>query len=209
MSTPSLLLFYPIMFVLSSLFLFFFFNDTATTEIYTLSLHDALPICCLSDSGRSPSPQSWPRCTGKAIMPARKAAHRERRSDDPSRVLRDACEPTPPEKGGGGHRVARRAAHGSDVPGQGPSVPLRHSGPCPAGGRLSRLDPGRFPGQARVRFRRIRRFFLHITGRGGGAALSGKDDASPVVRRPPHHGGRHLHEPQTGIGRRARQGEQA
>src|SRR5260370_1232934 len=27
------------------LFFFFFFNDTATTEIYTLSLHDALPIC--------------------------------------------------------------------------------------------------------------------------------------------------------------------
>src|SRR5689334_24968833 len=26
------------------IFLFFFFNDTATTEIYTLSLHDALPI---------------------------------------------------------------------------------------------------------------------------------------------------------------------
>src|SRR2546425_12811550 len=28
----------------STLSLFFFFNDTATTEIYTLSLHDALPI---------------------------------------------------------------------------------------------------------------------------------------------------------------------
>src|SRR5260221_10917869 len=28
----------------SQLFIFFFFNDTATTEIYTLSLHDALPI---------------------------------------------------------------------------------------------------------------------------------------------------------------------
>src|SRR5256885_10872391 len=27
---------------------FFFFNDTATTEIYTLSLHDALPISCSS-----------------------------------------------------------------------------------------------------------------------------------------------------------------
>src|SRR2546426_10592470 len=27
------------------LLFFFFFNDTATTEIYTLSLHDALPIC--------------------------------------------------------------------------------------------------------------------------------------------------------------------
>src|SRR2546430_12224893 len=30
--------------VLHALFFFFFFNDTATTEIYTLSLHDALPI---------------------------------------------------------------------------------------------------------------------------------------------------------------------
>src|SRR5690554_7294608 len=28
-----------------SFYFFFFFNDTATTEIYTLSLHDALPIC--------------------------------------------------------------------------------------------------------------------------------------------------------------------
>src|SRR2546426_9492125 len=28
----------------SAFFFFFFFNDTATTEIYTLSLHDALPI---------------------------------------------------------------------------------------------------------------------------------------------------------------------
>src|SRR3712207_9501733 len=28
----------------AALYLFFFFNDTATTEIYTLSLHDALPI---------------------------------------------------------------------------------------------------------------------------------------------------------------------
>src|SRR5438874_8342722 len=27
------------------MYFFFFFNDTATTEIYTLSLHDALPIC--------------------------------------------------------------------------------------------------------------------------------------------------------------------
>src|SRR5437764_11525580 len=35
-----------------SLFLvFFFFNDTATTEIYTLSLHDALPICFLEKAG--------------------------------------------------------------------------------------------------------------------------------------------------------------
>src|SRR3712207_8954069 len=30
---------------------FFFFNDTATTEIYTLSLHDALPICARIRAG--------------------------------------------------------------------------------------------------------------------------------------------------------------
>src|SRR4028119_2528883 len=31
--------------MVSRVFFFFFFNDTATTEIYTLALHDALPIC--------------------------------------------------------------------------------------------------------------------------------------------------------------------
>src|SRR5258707_7433155 len=39
--------------------LFFFFNDTATTEIYTLSLHDALPISLFSLSQeRAASPSS-------------------------------------------------------------------------------------------------------------------------------------------------------
>src|SRR6266480_7588959 len=32
------------LFIYLLIFFFFFFNDTATTEIYTLSLHDALPI---------------------------------------------------------------------------------------------------------------------------------------------------------------------
>src|SRR2546427_1562532 len=46
----------------------FFFNDTATTEIYTLSLHDALPISSwrhsirsCSGTGGSRVPISWPR----------------------------------------------------------------------------------------------------------------------------------------------------
>src|SRR5260221_10878903 len=40
----------------SPLYFFFFFNDTATTEIYTLSLHDALPI----SSGRwGDGPDPW------------------------------------------------------------------------------------------------------------------------------------------------------
>src|ERR1043165_10258638 len=46
--------------VLLSLFFFFFFNDTATTEIYTLSLHDALPIWC-SDWYESGAPSRWKR----------------------------------------------------------------------------------------------------------------------------------------------------
>src|SRR5258708_3216349 len=40
--TPLLLCVLPTVIILAC---FFFFNDTATTEIYTLSLHDALPIC--------------------------------------------------------------------------------------------------------------------------------------------------------------------
>src|SRR5437660_10845831 len=42
-----------------SLFYSFFFNDTATTEIYTLSLHDALPICfCSCSTTRTPASAS-------------------------------------------------------------------------------------------------------------------------------------------------------
>src|SRR2546426_6813428 len=49
--------------VLPGLF-FFFFNDTATTEIYTLSLHDALPIS--DSSGRASLPG---RCAGSDRPP--------------------------------------------------------------------------------------------------------------------------------------------
>src|SRR5574339_137102 len=50
----------------------FFFNDTATTEIYTLSLHDALPICTAGAAGGSSGRGSWrssgssPNSTGAA-----------------------------------------------------------------------------------------------------------------------------------------------
>src|SRR2546430_8592101 len=61
-------------FTMFSLFSFFFFNDTATTEIYTLSLHDALPISTrsrFSPSARSrPSPTWSPSAGGFA-----RAAH--------------------------------------------------------------------------------------------------------------------------------------
>src|SRR3712207_8465053 len=41
--------------------LFFFFNDTATTEIYTLSLHDALPISLHRAGGGCALPAGLPR----------------------------------------------------------------------------------------------------------------------------------------------------
>src|SRR5256886_13636502 len=43
---------------------FFFLNDTATTEIYTLSLHDALPIC--RDEGRRRARQARERAREEA-----------------------------------------------------------------------------------------------------------------------------------------------
>src|SRR5260370_42571301 len=72
-------------------YFFFFFNDTATTEIYTLSLHDALPI--------------W-------RPPARPSRAADRASPAPV-----ACAPcpaarvdrAPPADSIGGHRRARRS----------------------------------------------------------------------------------------------------
>ena len=47
---------------------FFFFNDTATTEIYTLSLHDALPIC-LHSAGTKGWNEQGKTCTGPTCRP--------------------------------------------------------------------------------------------------------------------------------------------
>src|SRR3712207_6996409 len=56
----------------------FFFNDTATTEIYTLSLHDALPISATrsarsarSTSTTRPAARSGPPCTPACSAPRR------------------------------------------------------------------------------------------------------------------------------------------
>src|ERR1051325_10624538 len=43
----------------------FFFNDTATTEIYTLALHDALPISARSKRRPRPSSTAMPRGSGR------------------------------------------------------------------------------------------------------------------------------------------------
>src|SRR6266496_3323540 len=50
---------------------FFFFNDTATTEIYTLSLHDALPI----STARQGTAPSWGRIREPCSSPPRSEEH--------------------------------------------------------------------------------------------------------------------------------------
>src|SRR5262245_66185670 len=69
------LLCYFLLFSLS--FFLFFFNDTATTEIYTLSLHDALPIYRLAACLRH---QVLPRCGCRSARPRRLQSLRDRKS---------------------------------------------------------------------------------------------------------------------------------
>src|SRR6266446_11010060 len=72
--------FITVLFFLFFFFFFFFFNDTATTEIYTLSLHDALPIC------QRPHPlveEGCPRCRdGNLLRPAQLPGTPHTRSEE-------------------------------------------------------------------------------------------------------------------------------
>src|SRR3989442_3841628 len=66
---------------------FFFFNDTATTEIYPLSLHDALPICPRRPHGRDQPAARRDRVRpltlgGRRPAPARAALLREPEQGD-------------------------------------------------------------------------------------------------------------------------------
>src|SRR5260221_7711389 len=91
---------------------FFFFNDTATTEIYTLSLHDALPIsiqsACAEPEGRND------RCAGQVQV----TCHPERRVGV--------------RKGAKDRRAARGSAPGfvrrSFAPTRAPALSLRMTG---------------------------------------------------------------------------------
>src|SRR6266496_3669717 len=105
-------------------FFFFFFNDTATTEIYTLSLHDALPIC-----------PRRPRLVTR--LPPRVRAGPPRRGLDPRDAAGASGGRMPP-----GARLGSRP-HGERRPGSGRDHPARLPPPrsALAGSRL----PGRTP----------------------------------------------------------------
>src|SRR3712207_7081052 len=75
--------------------LFFFFNDTATTEIYTLSLHDALPILTVSG------------CSSRALCQGPGAPWNWR--------LMAIARPTVRSLGGGSARCCRSEEHTSEL----------------------------------------------------------------------------------------------
>src|SRR5258708_23198220 len=65
------------------MFSFFFFNDTATTEIYTLSLHDALPICLRQITAAvGPAAPGRPAIAGRAGTRQAGQADRRGREDE-------------------------------------------------------------------------------------------------------------------------------
>src|SRR5256885_16406037 len=74
--------------VVFDLILFFFFNDTATTEIYTLSLHDALPIY-FHDGGRAKHPDRGSARKRKRNDLAREAVRP--RSEEHTSELQSPC----------------------------------------------------------------------------------------------------------------------
>src|SRR3989449_3102582 len=125
--------------------LVFFFNDTATTEIYTLSLHDALPIACPPDRRRqslrrrccSPTrpgtafrarlplrqclsaSQECSRAFGQVTRPLRAAAAPSRCADRPARAARPprGAPPSGPcSDNGGPGRCAAGAEDGGRPP---------------------------------------------------------------------------------------------
>src|SRR3989441_11119933 len=125
------------MYFLSLSFSFFFFNDTATTEIYTLSLHDALPILSArggthreehralqcSPATRSAS-RGWQQRSARAAawrLAARRVRRRIRRADRPGgRDRRPSAHARAPTGGHPGPRTAAAAVRpGAGAPGRG------------------------------------------------------------------------------------------
>src|SRR2546427_8265207 len=95
----------------------FFFNDTATTEIYTLSLHDALPISREQPAHQRPAPARRP--AGGRVGPtllARSEEHTSELQSQPNLVCRLLLEKKDNQTQGGhsvrGGAAANHLCHG-------------------------------------------------------------------------------------------------
>src|SRR2546429_2438477 len=75
----------------SVFFIFFFFNDTATTEIYTLSLHDALPISAARLRARAAPRRVHPRAEPAGLDTRRHACRSEEHTSELQSRLHLVC----------------------------------------------------------------------------------------------------------------------
>src|SRR5260370_38081709 len=124
----------------SSSYSFFFFNDTATTEIYTLSLHDALPISLSSgrprqrrqgEFFRSP-PSDNPMADARGVD--QHGEDRQARLDHPVRIARGNAARSGPDLGSKGAAPRQRPA--------GPAPGHRRGRERPASARAGGADAG-------------------------------------------------------------------
>src|SRR6266487_1628491 len=166
-----------------SLFFFFFFNDTATTEIYTLSLHDALPIFEARVRGpSSPSPPHRP-----LVPPAFRCSRHRHFVAQGATASPVPCDLSRlPVGTAAAYRRAHERAHRQQRPAQGsPEAPR----PDVARGRRARAGSHAAPADAR----------LHpLRRRGGGRAAAHRrgnaDRGDHAPLRPPF-GGASRHDP--------------
>src|SRR4026209_686964 len=94
-------------------FFFFFFNDTATTEIYTLSLHDALPICARARRCRGVTPCADRLCGRVAAARSEERFSRNAETDIVCRLLLEKKKTEKPRRCE--QRTIVVATHASDA----------------------------------------------------------------------------------------------
>src|SRR5256886_15350459 len=111
---------------------FFFFNDTATTEIYTLSLHDALPISWVGlDVAGAEDLRGWKRAGGLRVIQVAPGGPAGRAGVAAGGVLVDAR----------GRRLRPVLPWGAGMPGPGPGA--TRGGCLPPRGGGGRRAPAR------------------------------------------------------------------
>src|SRR5256885_4260561 len=182
----------------SSPYSFFFFNDTATTEIYTLSLHDALPICQGAGHGQLRLPGHQVGRAGAQGLQRQRTAH------------------------GGPARTARQPqgaaqARGQQPRSQGQAQPPAHQAQCQGGHQRGTRGGQQGHEQAQVQAGQR----IHV-GRqplqqacGPQAQAQGGGGRGPAAQQPLAQGGQHgqggvMGDQPFGIARaRAAQGQQA
>src|SRR5256885_13415009 len=82
-----LIIFFIFTLTTSPFLFFFFFNDTATTEIYTLSLHDALPISHAAGRCEVPLRDRQRHAGGLRLQPGRQADRKSTRLNSSHLVI--------------------------------------------------------------------------------------------------------------------------